>query len=86
MIRLFLWFGVNMVFKIVVVIGCFSGIGFFMVVLLVSDKDRCFKVYVIFCNFVKKGELEEKGRDFFGDMLIIKEMDVCFDDLVNEVI
>ena len=72
--------------KIVVVTGCSSGIGLSTAVLLASDKDRRFKVYATLRNLAKKGELEEKGRDFLGDTLIIKEMDVCSDDSVNEVI
>lgn len=49
----------NMVFKIVFVIGCLIGIGLFVVILLVNDKNKCFKVYVMMWNFEKKGVFEE---------------------------
>ena len=76
----------NMASKIVLVTGCSSGIGLSTAVLLASDKEKRFKVYATLRNLAKKGELEEKGKDFLGDTLIIKTMDVCSDDSVNEVV
>ena len=76
----------NMASKIVLVTGCSSGIGLSTAVLLASDKEKRFKVYATLRNLAKKGELEEKGKDFLGDTLIIKAMDVCSDDSVSEVV
>lgn len=72
--------------KIVLVTGCSSGIGLSAAVLLASDKEKRFKVYATLRNLAKKGDLEEKGKDFLGETLIIKAMDVCSEDSVNDVV
>jgi len=72
--------------RIVLVTGCSTGIGLSTAVLLASDKEKRFKVYATLRNLGKKGELEEKGKDSLGDTLIIKAMDVCSEDSVNEVV
>ena len=72
--------------KIVLVTGCSTGIGLSVALLLASDKEKRFKVYATLRNLEKKGDLEEKGKDFLGATLIIKAMDVCSDDSVNEVV
>ena len=72
--------------KIVLVTGCSTGIGLSVALLLAGDKEKRFKVYATLRNLEKKGDLEEKGKDFLGDTLIIKAMDVCSDDSVNELV
>ena len=72
--------------KVVLVTGCSTGIGLYTALLLASDKEKRFKVYATLRNLLKKGELEEKGKDFLGDTLIIKAMDVCSDESVDGVV
>ena len=72
--------------KIVLVTGCSTGIGLYTALLLASDKEKRFIVYATLRNLAKKGELEEKGKDFLDDTLIIKAMDVCSDESVDDVV
>lgn len=72
--------------KIVLVTGCSTGIGLSTAVLLAGDKEKRFKVYATLRNLAKKGELHEKGKNFLGNTLIVKAMDVCSEDSVNEVL
>ena len=76
----------NMAPKIVLVTGCSTGIGLYTALLLASDKEKRFIVYATLRNLAKKGELEEKGKDFLDDTLIIKAMDVCSDESVDDVV
>ncbi|XP_074634087.1 retinol dehydrogenase 8-like [Acropora palmata] len=72
--------------KIVLVTGCSTGIGLSTAVLLASDKEKRFKVYATLRNLAKKDELHEKGKNFLGETLIVKAMDVCSEDSVHEVL
>lgn len=75
-----------MVFKVVIIFGFLSGIGFVSVFIFVKDIKKCFRVYVMMRNLEKKGQLVDEGKVFFGDMLIIKQMDVCLDELVEKIV
>jgi len=33
-----------------------------------------------------KGQLEEEGKEYLGDTLIIKQMDVCSEESVNKAV
>ena len=72
--------------KIVLISGCSSGIGLATAVLLAKDAEKRFKVYATMRNLAKKGQLEEEGKEYLGDTLIIKEMDVCSDESVNKAV
>lgn len=37
-------------------------------------------------NLAKKQQLETEGKDFLGDTLIVKQLDVCEDDSVNKAV
>lgn len=81
------WMIVVMVlFCVVLIFGCFIGIGLEIVVFLVKDFEKCFKVYVMMRNLDKKMVFENEGKDVFGDILIIKVMDVSFDEFVKSVV
>ena len=72
--------------RIVLISGCSSGIGLATAVLLAKDAGKRFKVYATMRNLVKKGQLEEEGKEYLGDTLIIKQMDVCSDESVNQTV
>lgn len=57
-----------------------------IVVVFVSDVDKWFKVYVIMRNFGKKVVLEEVVGKIFGELLFIKELDVCSEEVVNSLV
>ena len=75
-----------MVAQIVLISGCSSGIGLATAVHLAKDAEKRFKVYATMRNLAKKAKLEEEGKDFLGDTLIIKHMDVCSDESVNKTV
>ena len=54
--------------------------------LLAKDTEKRFKVYATMRNLAKKGQLEEEGKEYLGDTLIIKQMDVCSDESVNKAV
>ncbi|KAL9950341.1 hypothetical protein ACROYT_G042828 [Oculina patagonica] len=72
--------------KIVLISGCSSGIGLATAVFLAQDDEKRFKVYATMRNLAKKGQLEEEGREYLGDTLIIKQMDVCSDESVEKAV
>ena len=72
--------------KVVVISGSSSGIGLATALVLAKDADKRFKVYASMRNLAKKGQLEEEGKNFLGDTLIIKQMDVCSDDSVEKAV
>ena len=72
--------------QIVLISGCSSGIGLATAVLLAKDAEKRFKVYATMRNLTKKEQLEEEGKDCLGDILIIKEMDVCSDESVEKAV
>ena len=75
-----------MALKIVLISGCSTGIGLATAVLLAKDAEKRFKVYATMRNLAKKGQLEEEGKEYLGDTLIIKQMDVCSDESVSKVV
>ena len=72
--------------RIVLISGCSSGIGLATAVLLAKDAGKRFKVYATMRNLAKKGQLEEEGKEYLGDTLIIKQMDVCSDESVSQTV
>ena len=72
--------------RIVLISGCSSGIGLATAVLLSKDAGKRFKVYATMRNLAKKGQLEEEGKEYLGDTLIIKQMDVCSDESVSQTV
>ncbi|KAL9950342.1 hypothetical protein ACROYT_G042829 [Oculina patagonica] len=55
-------------------------------VFLAKDDEKRFKVYATMRNLAKKGQLEEEGKEYLGDTLIIKQMDVCSDESVEKAV
>ena len=76
----------NMAPQIVLISGCSSGIGLATAVFLAKDAEKRFKVYATMRNLAKKGQLEEEGKEYLGDTLIIKQMDVCSDESVEKAV
>ena len=72
--------------KIVLISGCSSGMGLATAVLLAKDPEKRFKVYATMRNLAKKGQLEEEGKEYLGDTLIIKQMDVGSTESVNKAV
>ena len=72
--------------KVVVISGCSSGMGLATAVLLAKDPEKRFKVYATMRNLAKKGQLEEEGKEYLGDTLIIKQMDVSSTESVNKAV
>ena len=72
--------------KIVLISGCSSGIGLATAVLLAKDAEKRFRVYATMRNLAKKGQLEEEGKEYLGDTLIIKQMDVSSDESVKNAV
>lgn len=72
--------------KVVVISGSSSGIGLASALILAKDTQKRFRVYATMRNLEKKGKLEEEGKQFIGDTLIIKQMDVCSDDSVKKTV
>ena len=60
-----------MAFEIVLISGCSSGIGLATAELLAKDAEdaeKRFKVYATMKNLAKKGQLEEEGKEYLGDI------------------
>ena len=75
-----------MVRQIVLISGCSSGIGLATAVFLAKDSEKRFKVYATMRNLSKKGQLVEEGKEYLGDTLVIKEMDVSSDESVQKAV
>ena len=75
-----------MAVQIVLISGCSSGIGLATAVFLAKDAEKRFKVYATMRNLTKKGQLEEEGKEYLGDTLVIKQMDVCSDESVEKAV
>ena len=72
--------------RVVLISGCSSGIGLYTALLLAKDPERRFKVYATMRNLEKKATLEHEGKDFLGETLIVKQMDVSSDESVSSVV
>lgn len=72
--------------RIVLISGCSSGIGLYTAVLLAKDPEKRFKVYATMRNLEKKASLENEGKEFLGEILIVKQMDVTSDESVSSVV
>lgn len=72
--------------QIVLISGCSSGIGLATAVFLAKDAQKRFKVYATMRNLEKKGQLEEEGKEYLGDTLVIKAMDVSSDESVQKTV
>ena len=72
--------------RVVLISGCSSGIGLATAVHLAKDAEKRFKVYATMRNLAKKAQLEQEGKEFLGDTLIIKQMDVCSDESVSKAV
>lgn len=72
--------------KVVLITGSSSSIGLATAVLLAYDTEKRFKVYATMRNLGKKQQLETEGKDFLGETLIVKQLDVCEDDSVNKAV
>ena len=67
-----------------------------MVVIAASDSlQLCFSLKMLgtlqrhpatMRNLEKKGQLEEEGKEYLGDTLVIKQMDVCSDESVEKAV
>ena len=72
--------------RIVLISGCSSGIGLYTAVLLAKDPEKRFKVYATMRNLEKKATLENAGKEFLRETLIVKKMDVTSDESVSSVV
>ena len=72
--------------RIVLITGCSTGIGLSTAVLLAKDPEKRFKVYATMRNLAKKDKLEEAGKESVGETLFIKELDVCSDESVAQLV
>ena len=72
--------------RIVLISGCSSGIGLYTALLLAKDQEKRFKVYATMRNLEKKATLEDEGKEFLGDTLIVQQMDVSSDESVSSVV
>ena len=72
--------------RIVLITGCSTGIGLSTAVLLAKDPEKRFRVYATMRNLAKKDKLEEEGKKSVGETLFIKELDVCSDESVAQLV
>ena len=72
--------------KIVLITGCSTGIGLAIAVSLANNQNRKYKVYATMRNLGKKEDLEKAAGDNLDKTLLIRQLDVCSDEHVDQVV